>query len=235
MKAPLRFCLAISLSLSYLVASASAQVYRAELDFSATSNPNGAWSYGYKTTLTGSFLPMQKATSSVAGLEGWNINGSDMITTAPFVMHNFTSGVVNTTSVHMPNNMLNLHPGPLGQYSVVRWTAPASGGVFDLNGFFQGIDDNTTSSVHVVLGSGAQLYTSDVTGFNNLKTFGLSHYFNPGDTVDFSVGVGSNSTYFSDSTGFDVQIQQAIPETSSASYLLCALALIPAILRQRRR
>jgi hypothetical protein len=209
----------------------SAQVYNAELDFSATSNPNGVWQYGYKTTLTGSFIPMLQATSSVFGVEGWNINGSDMINTAPFVMHNFTGGVVNITSVHMPNNVLNLHPGPLGQNAVVRWTVPASG-LYSLNGFFQGIDDNTTTDDHIILNNATSLFSDNINGFNDVKNFGLVQNLQTGDTVDFSVGVGSNGTYFGDSTGFNAQMQ-IIPEPPSFAYLLGVLFMAPVLVRRR--
>jgi hypothetical protein len=46
---------------------------------------------------------------------------------------------------------MDLHPGSLGQYSVVRWTAPVSNSYL-IAGFFVGIDPQpTTTEVHVLL------------------------------------------------------------------------------------
>ena len=41
--------------------------------------------------------------------------------------------------------MLNLHPGPAGEVSVVRWTAAATG-VYSIAGRFQGIDTSGTTT-----------------------------------------------------------------------------------------
>jgi hypothetical protein len=52
----------------------------------------------------------------------------------------------------MPVGQLAFHPGPDGEYSIVRWTAPISGPV-SLIALFTGLDDvgGTTTDVPVLL------------------------------------------------------------------------------------
>jgi hypothetical protein len=59
------------------------------------------------------------------------------------VGRNYTDQTLTWSSVVHPPDVLNLHPGPSGEKSVVRWTAPTSGTV-KIEGRFEGIDSDTS-------------------------------------------------------------------------------------------
>src|SRR5215217_5023069 len=90
-------------------------------------------------------------------------------------------------TLSQPPDLLNLHPGPAGQRSVVRWTAPFSGTV-DIDGRFEGIDkQGTTTDVAVVHNSTATLFSRNVNGYSATAPFALTRQVAAGDTIDFSV------------------------------------------------
>lgn len=90
----------------------------------------------------------------------------------------------------MPPSLLLVHPGPQGQYSVVRWTAPTTG-TYEIAGSFLGLDSqgNTTTDVHILLNSSTSLFDADVSGFNMPQGFSLTQTVSSGDTIDFVVGL----------------------------------------------
>ncbi|MFI5385386.1 MAG: alpha-galactosidase, partial [Fimbriimonadales bacterium] len=97
------------------------------------------------------------------------------------------------------------HPGPKGEYSVVRWTAPSKGD-YQIDSAFTGIDGQTTTDVHV-LHEGKSLFD----GLINLEGRGKRVAFNgpvhleAGENLDFVVGYG-NGDYRFDSTGLQATI-----------------------------
>src|SRR3712207_5532262 len=109
--------------------------------------------------------------------------------------------------------MLNLHPGPAGEESVVRWTAPSSG-IVKIEGRFQGIDtggtatdgDGTTTDVAVAHNSTTTLFSDNINAYGATAPFSITRSVAAGDTIDYSVGYGSNATHSNDSTGLSVTI-----------------------------
>jgi hypothetical protein len=95
---------------------------------------------------------------------------------------------------------LNLHPGPSGEQSTVRWTAP-SAGTYQVKGRFQGIDTGGTTTNVRILYKGVQVQSGSVNGYGSQATYDFALLVVAGDTIDFVVGYGSNNTYNSDSTG----------------------------------
>jgi hypothetical protein len=93
------------------------------------------------------------------------------------------------------------HPGPNGEYSVIRWTAPQAG-FLSLTTMFSGLVyvGPTTTDVHVLL-NGISLFDDVVEGFSATSSFSAARTVAFGDAIDFAVGFGSNRTYFNDSTG----------------------------------
>jgi hypothetical protein len=107
--------------------------------------------------------------------------------------------------------MLNLHPGPTGQKSVVRWTAPTSETV-KIEGKFEGIDTGgTTTDVGMMKNTTKTLFSNNINGFGATAPFSTTTTVAGGDTIDFLVGYGSNATYENDSTGLSVTITPAEP------------------------
>ena len=219
-----------------VAASAHAQTYNAVADFSNANNPNGVWSYGDTPTRGGAFSLYDVAASSVVGLEGWSVGGADITTTPPYVMHNSTSDPIVYSSLTLPPDLLNLHPGPNGENTVVRWTAPLSG-VYTIQGRFQGLD-STTTDVSLLKNSGSELFTGDIDGYGDTQTFGLNVLLNSGDAIDFSVGYG-NGDYGFDSTGLSATITPSpsdVPEPGVLTFgIVSALGVCGLLVRKRRQ
>jgi len=127
--------------------------YDAVRDFSIQSNPNGVWSYGWESSLGGTFnLYALADTTFVPDLNVWYKSGDNFFEGWPVVGHNATTKQVCFSTVCVPPGHLLLHPGASGEFSVVRWTAP-SAGRFLIEGQFMGIDfaGPTTTDVHVLV------------------------------------------------------------------------------------
>jgi endonuclease/exonuclease/phosphatase family metal-dependent hydrolase len=172
-------------------------------DFSATQNPSGVWSYGSRA-LSGSGFALYTTPSNPwgAGIDRWSPQGA----TEPIVAYNATGQTASYLTINQPPDMLNVHPGPNGEKSMVRWTAPSSGTV-KIEGRFQGIDTHgTTTDVVVVHNSVTPLFSSNINSYGATAPFSITRSVQRGDTIDFSVGYGSNATHSNDSTGLSVTI-----------------------------
>ena len=187
--------------------------YNAADDFSTAGNPNGVWSYGWSPTLGGNLTPYIGHTTSFT-LDVWR----DQID--PNVSHNGSGLQLNTGFAVWANNQMAFHPGPNGEYSVIRWTAPQAGFV-SLTTMFSGLDfvGPTTTDVHVLL-NGTSLFDAVVECYLNTSTFTTARSVASGETIDLVVGFGSNQNYFNDSTGVDSVIAfTAVPEPSGITLL----------------
>jgi hypothetical protein len=132
---------------------------------------------------------------SPTGREPWaTLNPSDQPVSTPF-------------SFTWPPRQVALHPGPQGEYSVVRWTAPAADR-YNVAATFAGLFKATTD-VHLFHNArplfGAQL---NVGGNPNAATHTGELALEKDDTIDFIVGWG-NGSYGSDSTALTATIQSA--------------------------
>jgi hypothetical protein len=174
-------------------------------DFSIAANPNGDWSYGYSNTLGGPFTPFSHHDANVIqGIERWGVPPA----IDPAVNRNTTNAAITgpTGTNIFPPDMLLLHPGPAGEYSIVRWTAPAAG-TYSITGAFRGLDrGNTTTDDHIRLNSSTSLFSTTINSFDEVKPFSINRTLNAGDTLDFAVGFGDNGAYNNDSTGLAVTI-----------------------------
>jgi len=177
--------------------------YDAAGDFSLSGNPNGAWSYGWSPTLGGAFT---EDVSSRSGqphpeLQSWDGPISSFF---PVISKNISNAtVVVGTVTWQPGQMVN-HPGPGGEYSVLRWTAPKAGKV-EFSASFSGAD-STSTDVHVLFNETA-ISDGNVNGFGAGPTFSQSLVVEIGDTIDFVVGFGNGiANYSNDSTGLDARL-----------------------------
>ena len=103
----------------------------------------------------------------VAGLRLWpNDPPSE-----PWVGVNATRDTVRALGITWPAGWLALHPGPGGEYSVVRWTA-ASAGEVAIEAVFTGIAERATTDVHV-LHNGRPLHDGQINlaGAGNRDSF----------------------------------------------------------------
>lgn len=202
-------------------------------DFSASNNPNGNWSYGYTSTLGGSFSLFAASGTGCSGtLDVWTTSSG-----FPVVVHN-SSGTTQTCSgtVSVPTNVLGMHPSSSGEDAVVRWTAAASG-TYSIGGFFEGLDFvyPTTTDVHILLNSSTSLFSAGIASFEVPANFALSEALLAGDTIDFVVGYGNDASYIGDTTGLagNINAASAIPEPSA--WLLLGTGILGLLSGQRLR
>ena len=181
-------------------------------DFSATAaapGGTGVFRYGYTTSLGSPFAPYAATIAQAApGMDKFY----DGVNDVPAVHRNTTAGAVSYVgTVTQPADMLNLHPGPAGQYCVVRFIVPASG-TYRLSGAFKGLDfgyEQTSTDVGVLVNADASkpLVGGKVVGFGATHTFDTTVPLTGGDTLDFFVGFGGDN-YYDDSTGLRAVISR---------------------------
>ncbi len=161
--------------------------------FSATANPFGNWSFGDAIEADGTgFTAFARYAEFDASVDYWEIaEGGE-----PRAYRNHTAADWVYASVNFAAKSIVLHPGPAGQFAVLRWTAPASTEC-QVAVTFDG-RDSTTTAVATYVG-GVLLSGGVVSGFGATVPVSGTFLVSAGDTVDFSVGMDGN--YYYDSTG----------------------------------
>ncbi len=186
-------------------------------EFSVASNPNGDWSYGLEATLGSSFIRFGSGTSD-ANIAAWQPTGT-FLSSFPVVAYNKSGTILKINGViPFAPDLLFMHPSTKGEYSVVRWTAPASG-LYRISGFFEGLD-TTTSDVHVQLNA-LDLFSGPINGRGNFRFFNVARQLGIGDHIDFAVGWG-NGNAANDSTGLHACIEPLSELTANSSPLVQA-------------
>ena len=195
-------------TLLIVASKAHATTFNAAADFSLSSNPNGVWSYGYSTTLGGTFiLDTNSGTMTInPNFSYWGANIGPNNT--PIVFENTAATNQQGGGANLDPGQLAFHPGPNGEISIVRWISPGAESI-SLNTIFTGRDNvnGTTTDVHI-FHNGSSLFDGLVNGFGpgSGPSFATSLAVLQGDTIDFAVGIGNNGTYISDTTGLDATI-----------------------------
>ena len=176
-------------------------------------NLRSRWSYGWSPTLADAFSAYDLFGKGLPGVQG----SQDVVfwyrRTNPSVFFNPTSSDNHFgNTVTLGPGQFGLHPGPVGEYSIVRWTTP-SAGRYSIKSTFLGISGyggatKTTVDVHVRqngkdLAAGAGGINID--GAGNSFGFDSTLDLALGDTVDFAVGQG-NGSYTNDSTALTARI-----------------------------
>jgi hypothetical protein len=226
-RSALSLCAGLSLALSALPAAA----YDATSEFSATQNANGVWSYGSTGSNLNDPLSLYTGTAAAGGADFWVSPGG--------VPELGKAGAIDYTccgSVDVPAGTLIAHPGPGGQYSVLRFTAPSAGS-YQVSAAFWGDDyaGTTSTDVHVHTNAG-DAFTAVVAGFGAGSTQSWSGQLAllQGETIDFAVGFGPNRNYYYDSTGLSAVVT-AVPEPDAAALLLLGLTGLSCLAWRRRR
>ena len=180
----------------------NARIYDVAADFSTNNNPNGVWSYGYTTTL-GSPVTLHNERGNLAGLDYWR---TDIWLGVPGVYFNPANSTVTNNTLVLGPRQLSFHPGPNGEFCLIRFTAPTNG-EYQISGAFSGVDTHgTTTDVHILVNG--VIFNGLVNGFGSDRglPFDLTAHLNTGERVDFAVGWGTNHEFSFDSTGLRVQI-----------------------------
>ncbi|MFA6240361.1 MAG: sugar-binding domain-containing protein [Candidatus Hydrogenedentales bacterium] len=126
----------------------------------------------------------------------------------PSATHNGTDAPISGLGVTWQPGQFALHPGPAGEYSVARWTAPQDGRC-DTNAVFSSIAERATTDVHV-LHNGKPVFD----GFVNVgdagkeTTYSGSLDLKQGDLLDFAVSFG-NGDYGADTTALAATVAYA--------------------------
>jgi hypothetical protein len=188
-------------------------------------------SYGYSAGYATPFVVDTVTSTYVPGIQEWSPLTNPL---SPTVRFNPGSiGIFDSSSIVFDPHTLSLNPGEHGEQAIVRFTASGTSGTWAFTGGFWGQDIfNTTSAVHV-LKNNVSLFTDNVNGFglSSQKSFNLTVSMNPGDTMDFVVGYGSNG-WGNDSTALDLR-STLVPEPSGA--LLLGLTGAAALRRRRKQ
>ncbi len=219
---------------------ACAQDWNVEDDFSATENPNGAWSYGWSYSLTSGFTLFDEH-STIWTLSRWKVSWG---ANAPVVLRNETGGEVSTCCTTWEPGQFSLHPSqggpPNDAYCVARWTAPDAG-VYAVSATFTGLDyitpgiEVTSATVHVLV-NGTSHFDDSIIGDDASATYSTSVTLLAGDTVDFVVGDSGGDNY--DTTALDATVSLAptIPTVSEWGMgVMTLLVLIAGTLELSRR
>ncbi len=175
--------------------------------YSAVNNPNGQWSYGYKTGLTSAaFIPYGNNFEFAPGLTAWSAL-NDFST--PLVAHNTDSALLNFGGgIHLIDG-IELHPGPNGEVSVARFTVLESG-YYSVDGSFSPGDLAFGSTdAHVFIG-GQEVFSQDVSGLPVAFNVPL-RFLETGSFIEFVVGWGPNQDFFYDNTNLKAKIVHLDP------------------------
>ncbi len=212
-------------------------VYNVVTDFSATSNPNGVWSYGESPSPNGAFTAYTFNASAPApnSVDFW-LNqpfASGFPNYYPLVRHNTSGGAIdNGLGFIFPTDVLSLDPSN-DLNTGVRFTAPGDGS-YSFTGRFEGLQNvpngdqtSAAASVYQDLGA-APLVSGDIDASGKLP-FSFLLNLTAGQTVDFRVD--SRGDNISDSVGLALivdQLDQAqtgvVPEPSYGGVLAIGLA-----------
>jgi uncharacterized repeat protein (TIGR01451 family) len=173
-------------------------------DFFVSTNPSARWSYGYEAS-RGAAFNLYSTHGNSSGFDYWGAG-------LPNLGRNSTTGTLQQATNFTPSMKIEMHPGPSGENSVFRWTAPAAG-QYRIHGYFVGYDSSypTTSDVAILHNNStsATLFSSNINSYNVPANFDVTTTFSAGDTAEFTVGFGSNGNYSGDGTGLDVTIDPA--------------------------
>jgi len=206
-------------------------------DFSITNgNPNGPWTYGQITTNINSQYTLTKYNTGIT-VNITTANGGTMplkvwrsgSTSDPGVHYNPNDDPIYTSDPFgsfWPPHTFSFHPGGTGQYSTVRWTAPAAG-TYDISAIFRyGYLGGTSTYAYVVRNgsktSHQNLFSGEVDAKNDgpFQTIYAGELtLNAGETIDFAVNYGYDYEFSCDLTLADIVI------TKKGTYPLEQVAL----------
>ena len=199
--------------------------FDAAADFSSSHNPNGVWTYGYKTEITDATLSLydnpvspRTPSDSFTSWEASNVSGW-----AGAVRKNSSGDALDQWGWFEVGG-LGFQPGLSNEKSTIRWTSPLSGYV-TIDVKFTGQDSSgTTTDVHVLKNSSilfdgnidgfvgkASNHFTDASGSSPVQTYKTITSVAVGDVIDFCAGFGNNG-----STAFDITGISAVISGSAA-------------------
>lgn len=167
-------------------------IYDLAADFSIANNPAGQWSYGYTSTFGGEPTLYPTTSGPQAGLEAWD-RGQSFPNNYPRVVRNNSAlPLFWGTNVALLPGQVGSHPGPQGEFSVIRFLVPTTGTYHYSIQFFG--QDNLTSTSTDILFPGSPSISQDIngTGVGTLRTGDVS--LTAGQVIDLIVGSRGGNT-----------------------------------------
>jgi uncharacterized delta-60 repeat protein len=162
-----------------------------ERDFEIANKPGNAWSYGWQASPGGAFTPYSWHGAAFEGVPMWGKAAGALPgvwkNTTPYSLYGAAPGYVS------------LHPGPSGEYSVVRWTAPRAMAVIATVNFLWG---DVGLMDYYVYFNGVQCFQVQDAGWD--EAFDDWFVVQPGDTIDFVVGGG----YYYGNTPAELMVEE---------------------------
>jgi hypothetical protein len=199
-------------------------------------NPNGVWSYGYETSLGGTFSPFTTGNydSNLNNSPYWNTGSGN-----PDVWKNLGT----TTNYGVQSGELALHPGGLFSgsdkpFAVVRWTAPTdipADSTITISGAFGAGDTGGVSYYILYDNVSSSPLPFEYINESNTKSFNLTRTVSAGDTIEFIVGPDSNGSNYAGNTPLSVTIGLSSVPLPGAVWLLGSGLLGLAGLRRKLR
>lgn len=201
----------------------AATTFDLSADFSLKSNPAGVWQYGYSInkSLDPSQFRMDKYIDSTGPIGFWHPRTTNQPGPGyyPYVAYNSAKqsrmGSKNGWAVRAGE--VAMEASNTGQYSLVRFVAPATG-TYKITARFEGVHFGLSSTDVHVLHNGVSLFDADIDGYGGDPAFHTVQGVHPtaaytgqvalkaNDTVTFAVGYGKNKTNFCDTTGLFARI-----------------------------
>lgn len=191
-------------------------------DFSRTTNPGKVWQYGY--SFTNSLAPDQFRFDRCVVKNGpvgfWHPASETQASGYyPYVAHNSTrhSQTDPTKSWAVRPGEVAMEGSNSGQYSVIRFVAPATG-TYKVTARFEGVHFRLSSTDVHVLHNSNSLFEADIDGYGGDPAFHALQGTHPAasysgtvrlkvnDTLTFAVGYGKNKTHFNDTTGLFARV-----------------------------
>jgi len=207
--------------------SAAANSWNVADDFSATTNPNPPWTYGYEKA-GGGGLNLFQYTNTDGDIHGWTIEHPVSGTPA------FWKNTGTSQLYFVPGGMVALHPGfdSTTALAVARWTSPITETV-TVEGSF-GAGDSGAMSYYIVYNNN---FSSPLYKWENettTKPFKFIQTVSPGDTIDFIVGPQTDGYYSYGTTPIAATITSTVVPLPGAVWLMSSGLLGLAGLGRRR-
>jgi len=180
-------------------------------DFSNTANPNGAWTFGYKNTLSGELVPFGLFAQSYDDGGALQDVWLRILGTPSAVFHNGSAktGSSESGAGNYPPGTVMFFPGYEGNvdnYGAIRFTAPESG-TYNVGSAVHSYLDGPISGdtdFHVVA-NGAELLGQFLPG-NGGTTYSNDIVLAEGDSIDFLVGRGQDNRLYASGLKINIAI-----------------------------
>ena len=166
----------------------------------------GTWTFGWENTIG----DLQTAYNTVGTFNNWydsNHHHPD-----------YTPEVWMTSNP----NFVNMHPGWDGEFSVVRWTAPAAG-QYSFQGYF-GSGDQGDMSYYIYDGSTLYSWLNHPSDSNQNFSFNL--FMANGEMINFIVGPNTGGSISYGTTELNLTINEGTFVPEPATMLLLGLGLV---------